>query len=148
MKTWPPFNPHGDLPPGIHAATIEEIVAHFGMGSARRKLVARRLQRIYALACSTGRVARFLVFGSFITANPEPNDVDIFLVMDNSFDVTTVSPEARMVFDHAAAQDALGASIFWVRRAGALGGEEAAVGFWQIKRDGTQRGIVEVIAND
>jgi hypothetical protein len=39
-----------------------------------------------------------------------------------------------------------GASIFWVRRAGALGGEQAAIEDWQIKRDGTRRGIVEVTA--
>ena len=43
----------------------------------------------------------------------EPNDVDIFLLMDDSFDVRRVSPEARLVFDHGMAQNALGAgSIF------------------------------------
>lgn len=41
-----------------------------------------------------------------------------------------------------------GASIFWIRRLAALEGEEAAVEYWQLKRDGTKRGIVEVIKND
>jgi hypothetical protein len=38
-----------------------------------------------------------------------------------------------------------GASIFWVRRMAALGGEAVAIEDWQIKRDGTRRGIVEII---
>ena len=53
--------------------------------------------------------------------------------------------EARLVFDHAAAQNLLGASVFWIRRAAALGGEQAMVKHWQIKRDGGKRGIVEII---
>jgi hypothetical protein len=38
-----------------------------------------------------------------------------------------------------------GASVFWVRRLAALGGEEQAIAGWQIKRDGKFRGIVEIV---
>jgi hypothetical protein len=41
-----------------------------------------------------------------------------------------------------------GASIFWIRRLAASEGEEATVAYWQLKRDGGQRGIVEVVKND
>ena len=77
MKAWPEFNEHGDLPVGIHAATLDEVVEHFG-ATPRRAVVARRLERVCQLARSTGRLARFIIFGSFVTAKPEPNDVDIF----------------------------------------------------------------------
>ena len=87
---------------------------------------------------------RFIVFGSFITTKAEPNDVDIFLLMEDSFEVNKASAEARLVFDHTAAQNLLGASVFWLRRAAALGGEAATIAHWQIKRDGGKRGIVEV----
>ena len=53
--------------------------------------------------------------------------------------------EARLLFDHAAAQAHFGASVFWLRRLAALGGEDAAIDGWQTKRDGTRRGIVEII---
>ena len=142
MKTWPEFNEHGDLPPGVHAATLEEILNHFG-ATSRRTIIARRLDRIFQLARSTTHLSRFIIFGSFITAKLEPNDVDIFMLMEDSFDVRQVSAEARLVFDHAAAQNRLGASVFWIRRAAALGGEEATIAHWQIKRDGSKRGIVE-----
>ena len=93
-------------------------------------------------------MARFIIFGSFITAKLEPNDIDIFLLMDDQFDVKQVSAEVRMVFDHESAQNRLGAFVFWIRRAGAIGGEEPAVADWQIKRGGGRRGIVEVVEND
>jgi hypothetical protein len=147
MKAWPEFNERGDLPAGMHAASLNDVVEHFGT-TPRRVVIARRLERICQLARSTGGLARFIVFGSFVTTKPEPNDVDIFLLMEDSFDVRQLSAEARLVFDHAAAQNLLGASVFWIRRAAALGGEEAAVAHWQIKRDGNKRGILEVIDHD
>jgi len=36
------------------------------------------------------------VFGSFVSAKPEPNDVDIFLLMDDSFDVKSLFGEMRL----------------------------------------------------
>lgn len=62
--------------------------------------------------------------------------------------MSKVSTEARLVFEHAAAQNLLGASVFWIRRAAALGGKEATIAHWQIKRDGGKRGIVEVMNHD
>jgi hypothetical protein len=35
--------------------------------------------------------------------------------------------------------------VFWLRRLAALGGEERAIAGCQIKRDGTFRGIVEIV---
>jgi hypothetical protein len=108
--------------------------------------MAQRLARIYPLAVGTGHLAQFIVFGSFVTNKPEPNDVDIFLLMEDTFDVTRVTGETRILFEHASAQNYFGASIFWVRRMAALGGD-AVIEDWQLKRDGTKRGIVEIIGD-
>lgn len=148
MTTWPDFNEQRDLPPGIHQATLVAVIAHFGRGSARRQLLAQRLTRIYRLVMETGHLARFIVFGSFVTAKPGPGNIDIFILMENTFDASQVTGEASLIFDHLAAQGYEGASIFWIRRVAAIGGEEAAIAHWQLKRDGTKRGIVEVIADD
>jgi len=34
--------------------------------------------------------------------------------------------------------------VFWVRRLAAFGGEQAAVEYWQVTREGGRRGIVEI----
>lgn len=148
MKKWPEFDDNGDLPVGIYQATLAEVLQHFGTGSLRRLLVGQRLERIYKLAKSTGQMARFIVFGSFVTAKPDPGDVDIFMLMENSFDSNQVRGEAAIIFDHLAVQNVEGASVFWIRRLAAIGGEQEALQHWQIKRDNTQRGIVEVISDD
>ena len=148
MKKWPEFDNNGDLPIGIHQATLTETLQHFGTGTPQRELAGQRLERIFLLANSTGQVARFIVFGSFVTSKPSPGDVDIFLLMEDSFDVAQGHGDAALVFDTQKTQDVLGASIFWIRKQGAIGGEQEAVEDWQIKRDDSRRGIVEVIHND
>jgi hypothetical protein len=145
----PEFNETGDLPTGIHAASLLETIARFGTGSDRRKAVARRLERVYGIAAETGHLARCVVFGSFVTVKHEPNDVDIFMIMDNDFDMGSLDGEPRLLFaEHGAAQHHFGASVFWMRRVAAIGGEQSAIEHWQIKRDGTERGLVEITAEE
>ncbi len=68
--------------------------------------------------------------------------------MKDTFDANQVSGEAALIFDHVVTQNYEGASIFWIRRLAALDGEEATIAHWQIKRDGTKQGIVEVAKDD
>jgi hypothetical protein len=142
----PAFGPDGDLPVAVHAASLPEILFRFGGGSAARRRLALRLARIHELAEATGHLRRFVIFGSFATEKRQPNDVDVFMVMDDNFDVARISGETQLLFDHASAQTHFGASEFWLRRCAAFGGEQAAIEDWQIKRDGGLRGIVEVRA--
>ena len=140
----PAITETGDLPQGVHRASLQEVLNQFGQATVQRRLVGMRLRRVHDLAVATRHVTRFIVFGSFVTGKPEPNDVDVFLLMDDAFDLNQVTGEASLVFDHPAAQAHFGASIFWLRRLAALPDEEEAVRSWQLKRDGTPRGIVEV----
>jgi hypothetical protein len=90
-------------------------------------------------------VARFVVFGSFVTDKAAPNDVDVFLIMDDAFDGNTLHGESALLFDHAVADVYFGASVFWVRRLAAFGGEQATIEYWQAKRGGGRRGIIEIV---
>src|SRR5207253_2002023 len=96
----PPFNDEGDLPPGVHRATLSGVLERFGQGTIQRRAVADRLNRIYQPVTSTGQLARFVVFGSCVTAKAEPNDVDIVLIMEDTFDLASVTGEAALVFQH------------------------------------------------
>lgn len=77
--------------------------------------VTQRLQRIYQLAKSTGHLERILIFGSYITAKPEPNDVDVVIIFDDDFDMTVCSEEVKNLLNHQQAAAEFGASIFWIR---------------------------------
>jgi hypothetical protein len=137
----PPLTDAGELPLGVHRASLREILDQFGVGSAQRKVLALRLDRVYRLAEATNHLARFVVFGSFVTSKLEPQDVDVFLVMEDMFDASQLAGDASRRFDHAAAQAHFGASVFWVRHRAAWPDEQAAVEFWQVKRGGGRRGI-------
>ena len=141
----PPFTVHGDLPPGLHQATVAEVLERVGSGSSQRMLVGLRLERIYNVAWATGHLARCVVFGSFVTAKRLPNDVDVFLLMEDTFDLSQLTGEAQLLFEHAVAQTRFGASVFWLRRLAMLEDEQTTLSHWQITREGHHRGIVEII---
>jgi hypothetical protein len=140
----PPFDETGELPPGIHQASLREVLDRLGTGGPQRRGVATRLERVFHVAVATGHVARFIVFGSFVTEKREPNDVDVFLLMEDTFDVSRLRGGLHVLFDHAAAQAHFGASVFWLRRLAALDSEDSTIGYWQVKRDGGRRGIVDI----
>jgi hypothetical protein len=135
----------GELSLGVHRASLRDTLDQFAVGHPQRIAVGKRLERVYQVATSTGHVVRFVVFGSFVTDKPEPNDVDVFLIMDDSFDGDKLQGEAALLFDHGAADVHFGASVFWVRRLAAFRGEQATVEYWQAKRGGGQRGIIEIV---
>jgi hypothetical protein len=142
----PQFEKTGDLPAGLHRATLEEVLSRLGGGTPQRQAVAARLRRIYSTARATGRLERFIIFGSFVTAKPEPNDVDIILIMRDDFVLDDCAGTARRLFEHGEAETEFGASVFWIRPSLLLLETlDEFLSHWQIKRDHTRRGIVEVI---
>jgi hypothetical protein len=141
----PQLNRAGELPEGVHQATIDEVMAQFGRGTSQRQAVTARLWCIYHLARATGKLERLILFGSYITAKPDPNDVDIILVRRDDFDVYTCDEESQMLFDHPRAMEIFGVSMFWIRPALlVLETLEEFITHWQITRNQTCRGIVEV----
>ena len=142
----PEFDSHGDLPIGVHRASLDEVLARFGHGTPQREIVTARLVRVHELASATGKLERFIIFGSYVTAKPDPNDVDIILVMRDDFREQDHTEEMLPVLNHLRSQNELGASVFWTRPGGIL--LETVVQFvahWQVTRDHTTRGIVEVV---
>jgi hypothetical protein len=70
----PSFDKRGNLPPGIHPATIKEIERKFASTLHRRHLFSglkRLLANLKAAGCST-----FYLDGSYITSKEEPGDYD------------------------------------------------------------------------
>ncbi len=58
----PTFDSHGDLPVGVHRATLAEVIERFGHGTSQREVVTSRLVHIYGLVQRTGKLLRFVIF--------------------------------------------------------------------------------------
>ena len=81
----PPLDETGNLPEGIHRASLTDVLSCFGIGSARRKWLGERLRELFTLAESTGKLRRAFLWGSYVTAKETPNDLDVLLVMAEDF---------------------------------------------------------------
>ena len=85
----PPFQPDGNLPPGRHTATWEEVVARFGGNPQRNRLLdglRRAVSSLQAAGCP-----RIYLNGSFVTDKPDPDDFDGCWVSEG-VDFTRVAP--------------------------------------------------------
>jgi hypothetical protein len=145
MSQIPNFTSTGDLPPGVYTATMEDVRTRFGSATPARLIMFQRLERACDLAKRTHFLKRLIVFGSFVTAKPEPNDVDIFMIMDDDFILDSLPEEERLLFDHAQADSLFGMSVFWLRESAIMGTEEESIAFWQGTRGGGKRGIIEIV---
>ena len=80
----PELDEHGNLPPGIHRATLEEIEERFGRSTEVRRTEIHSLRWLVDLAKRAG-IERLIVNGSFVADVFEPNDVDCVLLMGRGF---------------------------------------------------------------
>jgi hypothetical protein len=91
----PDFRPDGTLPPGIHAASLAEVRSRFGTTSPTRQAKSDLLAEVVAAALHYPTVKRVLVWGSFVTAKPEPDDLDNAVIVSVGHDLTEVTEAHR-----------------------------------------------------
>ncbi len=82
----PPFDDIGFLPPGIHAATLDEIEQRFGRSSEIRQSQFQSIRWLLEMIEGRRGILRVIFNGSFVTDAPEPNDVDCAILVDEQFD--------------------------------------------------------------
>ena len=96
----PALDQQGLLPAGIHDCTLDEIKKAFGsfQQSDRRPRLFARLEMFLSEAKGAQLVASVVVDGSFVTAKPEPNDIDLILELAAGHDFAAdLSPAAYNV---------------------------------------------------
>jgi hypothetical protein len=142
----PAPNAIGELPPGMHLATLAEVEAVFATTPRRRRLfegLRRALQNLHAAG-----VRRVFIDGSFVTTKADPNDIDGCWEWTAEVHLDLLDP---VLLDFAQARQAMrdkyGVDFFlatWV---------EAGLGltfldFFQRNREDTPKGIVQLDLED
>lgn len=131
----PEFDDNGNLPPGIHRCSLEEIIAKFGQGSPEREIETRELVKFIEWARQL-KIKRVLVDGSYSTIKVEPVDVDIVILAGEDY------PEKAGSIKTLVGQ--------WPFLHVVVAEDEADLRQWTDKdfgtdRSGNSRGILEVI---
>ena len=80
----PALNELGYLPPGVHAASLDEVIARFGVGTEQRQAQGESLRWLLPISRQAG-ISRMLINGSFVTAREEPMEVDIALLQGPTY---------------------------------------------------------------
>ena len=126
---------------------MDEVFAQFGSGTAQRQAVTAGLRGLMIWPGAHANWNARSLWAAYITAKPDPNDVDITLVMRDDFDVQACNEESRPLLTYSTRAEAFSASVFWIRPALlVLETLEEFIAHWDIMRDQTRRGIVEVRA--
>jgi hypothetical protein len=81
----PEFNDYGCLPEGIYNCTMEEAAQRFGVfqSSDRRPRLWDKFIAFMREAKACGLIDAILLNGSFVTAEDEPNDIDLVVVVSS-----------------------------------------------------------------
>jgi len=84
----PALNADGLLPAGLFDCTLPEVRARFGVfrSSDHRARLFARLEELALVMRSSGLFEALIIDGSFITAKPVPNDIDIVAVLKSGHD--------------------------------------------------------------
>ena len=101
----PLVNQDGYLPVGIYDCTMDEAAERFGgfQNSDRRPQLWAKLVEFVREVALWDFIENVLVDGSFVTATPEPNDIDLVLVVTADHDLAEdLQPVAYNVLFQAA----------------------------------------------
>ena len=143
----PAFENTGNLPVGVHTATLEQIKETFGTNT-KREWLYNNLTEIIKLAKSTGKLERVIIWGSFVSAKNFPNDIDLLILMSPDFVTDELPPNIKKVFNHEEGKLAFRADIFWAKTSMAYEILNTWIEGCQITREKDHRGIIEVTLND
>jgi hypothetical protein len=79
----PALSAEGFLPSGIFESSLAELKMRFGtfQGSEHRSHLFERLEALILAMRSSGLFEMLLIDGSFVTAKPAPNDIDLIAVL-------------------------------------------------------------------
>ena len=106
----PDFTATGDLPVGVHRVSLPEALFRFGTGSEMQTATGPSVGTRLSVGDGQRPSGAIHRVGSFITTKPEPNDVDVFMIMDGTVPQLRQPCPARrrLLYDHTARSDAFG----------------------------------------
>ncbi|MCI0441220.1 MAG: hypothetical protein L0177_19130 [Chloroflexi bacterium] len=133
----PPFNEDGNLPPGIHEATLQEIEERLATTPRRRALMdglRAAIDNLRMAGCQT-----VYIDGSLVTAKEEPKDWDSCWEFEG-VDQRLLDPVLRTFSNDVAAQKRKYRGEIYAVRVGR--GDVRYLEFFQRDRTGRRKGII------
>lgn len=94
----PELNADGYLESGIYLSSLDEVLERFGTGTPARERQGNLLLLIVESARKYSTIKRVLLWGSFVSAKPEPGDLDYSIVVDPRHRSVAIESDDRRFF--------------------------------------------------
>ena len=140
----PTLQGNGELPPGEHPATVDDVEAVFGSSIGRRRLLMRGL-RVAIANFELSGVRMFWLNGSFTTDKNEPNDIDGCWEYTPNVDIKRLDPV--FLGPRKAMKEKYGLDFFISNIAESESGLPFPE-FFQVNREGEPKGIIVIRLGD
>jgi len=140
----PELQTNGELPPGEHKATVDEVEIVFGSSSDRRKYLMQGL-RSAVLNFEKSGVKQIWLNGSFVTDKKQPNDIDGCWEYTSSVEAKKLDPV--FLGTRTDMKRKYGLDFFisnWVETGSGLPFPK----FFQVNRNGNAKGIILIMLGD
>lgn len=143
----PELSETGVLPVGVHDTSIEEVGQRFGAFtvSDRRPNLFDRLSDYVAALVETGLVSAVMVDGSFVTSKPEPNDIDLIVILKKplDFEAEPIAPTKYNALASSKVRRIWGFDVFFVLQdSPAL--DERCDFFQRIRESDGRKGVIRI----
>ena len=136
----PPIQENGELPPGEHQASLNEIETIYGCSSDRRKRLMSGLREATSNFALAG-VTTLWIDGSFITDKESPNDIDGCWEYTTAVDLEKLNPIFLASREDMKKEFGLD---FFIANIIEAGSGLPFPKFFQVNRDGYAKGILVV----
>lgn len=136
----PELQTNGELPPGEHIATLDEVEAVYGVSTFRRQQLMLCLRDAAKNMAQAG-VQKIWINGSFVTNKPNPSDIDGCWEYTNQVDVDELDPVFFSTLPEMKAKYGMEFFISSIIEAGA---GVPFPQFFQTNRNGVPKGIIVV----
>ena len=138
----PSFDDWGMLPEGLYDTSLSEIRTALGFTDRRNSLIAG-LEQYISIWDSSGFIDYYIIDGSFVTAKPEPGDIDLILVPQKKALTLSAFGELalRLSYDRSYTKTAFGCEAFFVSSSADL---NEWLEFFRHDRQGNVRGVLKV----
>jgi hypothetical protein len=142
----PEFDERGELPPGIHRASWDEIVTRYATTTHRRELLDGLLRALRSLR--TGGCTVAYLDGSFVSVKEHPGDFDACWE-STGVDPARLDPELLDFSNARAAQKArYGGELFPVAASADPAGTTFLDYFQRDRETGAPKGIISIALGD
>lgn len=132
----PSPGPDGLLPPGIHLATLDEVMAAFPALTPQRQSLNNALSQCVAIVKRLHLADKIALDGSYVSEKPDPEDVDIVVLTPGVY---------QLAGEQQFAAEGVDTHLLDIQFAHDVAAYQGWLTFFSTTRSNRQKGVISLV---